>query len=55
MNKLYGFGNALIDIEVSITDRDLDYLNIPKGNMKHISSEERDIYLQKLISKLILS
>ena len=53
MNKLYGFGNALIDIEVSITDRDLDYLNIPKGNMKHISAEERDIYLQKFKNNII--
>ena len=53
MNKLYGFGNALIDIEVSISDKDLDYLNIPKGNMKHISAEERDSYLQKFKDNII--
>ena len=47
MNKLYGFGNALIDIEISIDDADLDYLEIPKGNMKHVSAEERDIYINR--------
>jgi len=45
MDKLYGFGNALIDVEVLIEDKDLNYLNIPKGNVKGITSKERDKYL----------
>ena len=53
MNKLYGFGNALIDIEISIDDADLDYLEIPKGNMKHVSAEERDIYINRFRENII--
>ncbi len=40
MTKLYGFGNALIDIEISIKEEDLRSINIPKGSMKDISHAE---------------
>ena len=40
MTKLYGFGNALIDIEISIKEEDLKSIGIPKGSMKDISHEE---------------
>ena len=32
MTKIYGFGNALIDIEVSISEEELSTLNIKKGS-----------------------
>jgi hypothetical protein len=41
MTKIYGFGNALIDIEVSISEKELKTLNIKKGSMVHISSEQQ--------------
>ena len=37
MNKIYGFGNALIDIEIQITEEELKEINIEKGFMKHIT------------------
>ncbi len=40
MTKLYGFGNALIDIEISIKDEDLIHIDIPKGSTKDISHED---------------
>ena len=33
MNKIYGFGNALIDIEIQITEEELKEINIEKGFM----------------------
>ena len=40
MNKIYGFGNAMIDIEIQIEEKDLLEINIEKGNMKHIDDGE---------------
>ncbi len=47
MNKIYGFGNALIDIEVVLTEQDLASLNIKKGSMIHINTKQRDIWLKR--------
>ena len=33
MPKIYGFGNALIDIEISVSEDELDSLPINKGSM----------------------
>ena len=33
MNKIYGFGNAMIDIEIQIEEKDLLEINIEKGNI----------------------
>ena len=56
MVKIYGFGNALMDLEISITDKDLTSLNIKKGSMVHISSQQKNIWLKKfnknIVSKL---
>ena len=53
MMNIYGFGNALIDIEFFITDEDLLEIGIPKGGMKNISSEEKDHFLNQFREKEI--
>lgn len=45
MSKIYGFGNALIDIEIQITEEELNEINIEKGFMKHISRNNLEMYL----------
>ena len=45
MNKIYGFGNALIDIEIRISEDQLKNISIPKGSMKHISEMELTRFL----------
>ncbi|MDG2019604.1 MAG: adenosine kinase [SAR86 cluster bacterium] len=52
MNKIYGFGNALIDIEINIDEKDLKDINIKKGGMKHISKEELDNFLKQYSSRI---
>ena len=47
MNKIYGFGNALIDIEIRISEDQLKNISIPKGSMRHISNEELKSLLNK--------
>ena len=47
MNKIYGFGNAMIDIEIQIDEKDLLEINIEKGNMKHIDDSELKFLLNK--------
>ena len=46
MMNIYGFGNALIDVEFLITDEELKETGIPKGGMKNISSEKKDHFLR---------
>ena len=52
MTKIYGFGNALIDIEVSISEEELSTLNIKKGSMVHISSDQQKIWLSQFKNKI---
>ena len=47
MSKIYGFGNALIDIEIQITEEELKEINIEKGFMKHITRENLEAYLER--------
>ena len=47
MSKIYGFGNALIDIEIQINDDQLSSIGIPKGGMQHISKDKKDYLLKK--------
>jgi sugar/nucleoside kinase (ribokinase family) len=47
MNKIYGFGNAMIDIEIKIEEKNLLEINIEKGNMKHIDDSELKFLLNK--------
>lgn len=51
MNKIYGFGNALIDIEIRISEEQLQAISIPKGSMKHISQDELSILLKDFKSQ----
>ena len=53
MTKIYGFGNALIDIEVSISEEELSTLNIEKGSMVHISSDQQKIWLSQFKNKIL--
>ena len=46
MSKIYGFGNALIDIEIQINEDQLSSIGIPKGGMQHISRDEKDYFLK---------
>ena len=39
MNTIYGFGNALVDIEIKLEEAQLVEVGIEKGSMKHISSQ----------------
>ena len=52
MNRIYGFGNALIDLEIIIEDDELDSIDIKKGSMKHISEEELQIFMNRFSSKI---
>ena len=53
MMNIYGFGNALIDVEFLITDEELKEIGIPKGGMKNISSEKKDHFLSRFKEKEI--
>ena len=53
MMNIYGFGNALIDVEFLITDEELKETGIPKGGMKNISSEKKDQFLSRFKEKEI--
>jgi len=46
MSKIYGFGNALIDIEIQINEDQLSSIGIPKGGMQHISRDRKDYLLE---------
>ena len=52
MGKIYGFGNALMDIEIRISDEELQKIDIPKNTMKHISHDELSEYLEKYDKKI---
>ena len=46
MTKLYGFGNALVDIEVNVSEEILNEIGIEKGRLKTTSGFERS-FIQK--------
>ena len=52
MPKIYGFGNALIDIEISISEDELASLPINKGSMEHISSNQKMDWLQRFETRV---
>ena len=47
MNKIYGFGNALIDVEIQISESQLKSIDIPKGTMKHISNNQLRLFTEE--------
>jgi len=52
MPKIYGFGNALIDIEISVSEDELASLPINKGSMEHISSNQKMDWLQRFQTRV---
>ena len=52
MPKIYGFGNALIDIEISVSEDELASLPINKGSMEHISSSQKMEWLQRFQTRV---
>ena len=52
MPKIYGFGNALIDIEISVSENELASLPINKGSMEHISSNQKIDWLQRFETRV---
>ena len=52
MPKIYGFGNALIDIEISVSEDELASLPINKGSMEHISSRQKLDWLQRFQTRI---
>ena len=56
MNRIYGFGNALVDIEIKLEEAQLKEVGIEKGSMRHISSQDLntflDLYSDQIFSKL---
>ena len=53
MNKIYGFGNALIDIEIKVSEEQLSEIKIEKGSMRHISKEDLDYFLKEFADKTL--
>ena len=53
MMNIYGFGNALIDVEFLITEEELKETGIPKGGMKSISSKKKNQFLTRFKEKEI--
>ena len=45
--NIYGFGNALIDLEFKVSEEDILEIGIPKGSMKHLNGDERDHLLKR--------
>lgn len=52
MNRIYGFGNALIDVEIQIEDDELESINITKGNMRHISEDELKTFMDRFSNNI---
>ena len=52
MNRIYGFGNALIDLEIQIQDDELESINIKKGNMRHISENELKTFMDRFSNNI---
>ena len=52
MPKIYGFGNALIDIEISVSEDELASLPINKGSMEHISSSQKMDWLHRFQTRV---
>ena len=52
MPKIYGFGNALIDIEISVSEDELASLPINKGSMELISSRQKLDWLHRFQTRI---
>ena len=52
MKRIYGLGNALIDIEIPITESDLASIGIKKGSMVHINNIQKNTWLRQFENKI---
>ena len=52
MTKLYGFGNALVDIEINVSEEILNEISIEKGSMIHIDNKQKKDLLKTFHSKI---
>jgi len=52
MKRIYGLGNALIDIEIPITENDLATIGIKKGSMVHINNIQKNTWLRQFENKI---
>ena len=52
---VYGLGNALVDTEIEVTDRDLSDLHIEKGLMTLVDEERQHFLLDNLADHMVMS
>ena len=52
MIRIYGFGNALIDVEITVSDKELASVGIAKGSMVHIGSDQKNLWLKQFRRKI---
>ena len=52
---VYGLGNALVDTEIEVTDRDLSDLQIEKGLMTLVDEERQHFLLDNLADHMVMS
>ena len=53
MTRIYGFGNALIDIEITVSEEELVSLGIKKGSMVHINASQKNIWLKQFHKSIV--
>lgn len=52
---VYGLGNALVDTEIEVTDKDLSNLQIEKGLMTLVDEERQHFLLDNLADHMVMS
>jgi len=52
MIRIYGFGNALIDVEITVSDKELASVGIAKGSMVHIGYNQKNLWLKQFRRKI---
>lgn len=52
MIRIYGFGNALIDVEITVSDKELASVGIAKGSMVHIGSDQKNLWVKQFRRKI---
>ena len=52
MIDIYGIGNALVDIEIKITDKECQTLGLDKGHMSLIDETQLNTYLNQFKARI---
>ena len=50
---VYGIGNAIVDLQFKVEEKELETLGLEKAGMKLVDSEEQKIILNKIIDKSV--